>query len=138
MSAFEELQRQLMDSVADRARAGRSSAAVSLARWWRTRVASNVPLAAMLPLLFVVAVLGATLFARVGPGGGVAAGGHALVASAEAPCGPCQAVGGRLHAPPSEEAFPEGAATSVRQRRDVRIRYGRPIVRVVPQSAPVG
>jgi hypothetical protein len=89
----------------------------------------------MLSLLFVLVTVAGTVITRVEAHSVAARGGERLLASVtEAACGPCRAVGGRLHAPPSEEAnTPE--ATAGRSRREVHIRYGRPIVGIVTAPA---
>jgi hypothetical protein len=130
VSAFDELQRQLIDSVAQRARVRRSAAALNLGRWWRGRLHADTMAVAMTALLIAI-VLAVTLVSRVGArtqvAGLTASATFTAESGASSPCEPCRAVGGRLHAPLSEEGSEGGSSTSA--GHDVRIKRGRPIVR---------
>ena len=149
MNAFDELQRQLIDSVAGRARMRRSVAVVGLGRWWRARTSLEVLVVASAALVITFAVV-ATLVTRSGAAPQTQRGAVAVFSadSDTPPCAPCRAVDGRLHGPLSEEGAGEGAAAAPAPAggRGVRIRHGRPIVRWTSspelppedQSAPVG
>jgi hypothetical protein len=140
VSAFDELQRQLIESVAQRARVRRSAAAVNLGRWWRGRLHADTMAVAMTALLIAI-VLAVTLVACVGAhpqvDGLTASASFTADSGASSPCEPCRAVDGRLHAPMSEEG-------STSAGRDVRIKRGRPIVRwtaspeLPSETGPVG
>lgn len=104
MSAFDELQRQLADSVAARDRRGRAGASAGLRRWWRVHAYSTALRVAM-PLLLLavagVATFGKRSMVRIPP---------PITASAGAAiCQPCRATDGRLHGPLSGEAASGGA-----------------------------
>ena len=121
MSAFEELQRQLADSVAARQGRGPSATAASIMRWWRARTPSGV----LTPLL-LVAVVGIAVLQRP----------HAALAppavsaiSSQYPCRPCQATDGRVHGPLSAEASTVGAETGPVVAPQAARRQARPIVR---------
>ena len=128
MSAHEEVARQLVESVAARRRAGRALATVGIGRWWRGHLGMNAFATALCAVLMVLA-LGAAGSSPLGQHGTGGAGPGKLVASVgagEAACPPCRAVGGRLHAPLSDEAT--ASANLPGGRREVLVRAGRPAV----------
>jgi hypothetical protein len=104
VSAFDELQRQLAESVAARAGRGRLGAAGAVRRWWRALSPSG-PLRMAMPLLLVAAV-GLASLARHGSSLSRPA---IVTASAAAdPCQPCRGSDGRVHGPVgSEDSGPE-------------------------------
>jgi hypothetical protein len=137
MNAFDELERQLIESVASRRGSRRAVAAIGLGRWWRSRGGFGALVVAV--SLLAVIMLDAGRMARRPLPRASASGLIAAVTDnpAEGACGPCRAVGGRLHAPMAEEEQEGGELPN----RNVRIRYGRPIVRWTSpegQSGPVG
>ncbi len=126
MSAFDELEHQLADSVAARAGLSRAAAAGSVARRWRGRGAGRAFTLAM-PIVCTLVLAAGALVQRTGAGAPNAPLAGALTASAaESSCVPCMAVSGRLHAPLRGEAV--AGASPVLRIREVRIRRGRPIV----------
>ncbi len=130
MSAHDELQRQLADSVAARARARRSAAIGGVRRWWRLRLGPGTLALAASALVIAVAIAAPSLSGH----------GHAAVreeaslsdsygvGDAEGPCPPCRAVGGRLHGPLSEEEEVAPGGHRARSSRAVLVRHGIPSV----------
>lgn len=125
MSAFVELERQLSESVAERGRPRPHAAVRGLGRWWRgrLRLRGGDLLVTIVVVVIAVALLAVRLerAARDTPLAQVA-----VPSAAEGVCRPCQAVGGRLHAPLA-------AAGVVRVRsalpaRQVRVLRGVPSV----------
>lgn len=103
MSAFEQLQRQLVSSVAERRRGGAPAAARELRRWWRRRRGrGGAPAAIALVLLALLALATFVPHAGVSSRARVSSGLTASVA--ESSCPPCAAAAGRLHAPLGAEA----------------------------------
>ncbi len=126
MNAFDQLQRQLSDSVAARRRTRRTTAIGGIGRWWRARVGPGAPAAAFAALLLLLAVGG---FPHAGRGGGTETAtleGPWRTGAAEGSCPPCQAVGGRLHGPIGEAA--SGSSRPGRATREVLVRRGIPTV----------
>ncbi len=142
MSAYDELQRQLAESVAARARAGR--AVGLLGRLWRGRAGDGALLSAIAILL--LALVAAVTVPRVVPVSPSPVPLAALLGEqpAEGPCALCRAVGGRLHAPPgpealADEASPEAlpaSAAPARLDRHVGVRRGVLVLRWSPSSGP--
>jgi hypothetical protein len=130
MTAFDELQQQLLESVGARSRPRPFPGAVALARWLRERAGSGAAVLAGAILIVLVAVSAH----RPGTGsGGLDAGLTAPVAgeAAAAVCGGCGAVGGRLHGPVSEETLTGTHERATASRRP-------PGVRWVPASGQAG
>jgi len=109
MTAFDELQHQLLDSVGERARQRVFPGALALARWLRERAGAGAALLAAAILVVLVAL------STRGPGAG-SVGLDAEVATSEATqasgtaCGGCGAVAGRLHGRFGEETLAGAAA----------------------------
>jgi hypothetical protein len=143
VSAFDELERQLSDSVATRARAGTVAVVAGLGRWWRVRVGRGALIVAM-PALFLALVGTATLL-RSGtpliavetPSASVA-GAPVLVASARAGCRPCRTVSDQLHAPLADEGHVGGvvpaAPRHVTNVVEGRVHRGLPVVKWAQQA----
>jgi len=129
MSAFDELERQLAESVAARRRPRHAAAIGGLARWWRGRLHAGLLASAASVLMILVALSGPSPIGRARAGGGPAALEWASAAGApEGSCPPCRAVGGRLHAPLSEEETAAAGAHRARAPRGVLVRRGIPTV----------
>ncbi len=94
MSAFEELQRQLAESVTARRRSLRHATLGGFSRWWRERLGPGAPAGALALVLIALAAGG---LGR--PGGMDPSSGPLEAGVAEGSCQACQAVGGRLHGP---------------------------------------
>jgi hypothetical protein len=128
MNAFDELQRQLAESVAAR---GRSGGAGGLWRWWRGR---SLPVATALMLGALVAA--ATLATRTGANRPAAPASPLLTASATGgSCDPCRVMDGRLHGPLSVESAFGGAVSS---RTAVRRGMRRGLPFTIRWASPVG
>lgn len=120
MSAFDELQRQLVASVT--ARGGRGRSRVPGGSWRKRGRRRLGAVLTTIPLLLVAAAGSAMLVARTGantwqppPAAVSTAGGF------EGPCRPCRASDGRLHAPLSEESTAGGVVSG----RDTNRRSAR-------------
>ncbi len=152
MSAHDELQRQLADSVAARARVGVRRAAPGLGRWWRSRLRGGALLAAV-PAAFVIFAVAATLASRGGtPRSGESIARWLGATSVESSCAPCRSSGGQLHAPLSEDASASASTAAIASApaasppRAARRRHGYPNERFTPSTdvppltpgAPVG
>jgi hypothetical protein len=110
VSAFDDLQRQLLASVARRSGPARSGARLS--RWWRGGRRGRGLLLVAMPLVFVAAAAAATIATRIGESPANALFSRVLTATGSPSSGPCRIVGGRLHAPLSDEA-PDPLITAV-------------------------
>jgi hypothetical protein len=130
MTAFDELQNQLLESVGDRARQRAFPGAVALARWLRERAGTGAALLAAAILVVLVAV------STRGPG----AGSVGLDAEAAPPdaaqasgagCAGCGAVAGRLHGRFSEEAV---AGVGAGRHESGAAHNGGPVARWLPAS----
>jgi hypothetical protein len=117
VSAHEELERQLLRSVATRSWA-RNGPLASFARWWHAGIGHGRATAT----LVVVLVLGAAVVTGVGDTG------RSISAASRSPitpvltsrCGLCRTLGGQLHGPMAgEQASTEdrGGSSSARERR---------------------
>jgi hypothetical protein len=130
VSAFDELQRQLADSVAARSRARGSASIGGIGRWWRSRLGPGALALAASAIVIVVAVATPALSAHHGAAvreeASLSAGYGA--GNAEGPCPPCRAVGGRLHGPLSEEEEVAPVRHRARDPREVLVRHGIPAV----------
>jgi hypothetical protein len=115
MNAFDELQRQLIESVAARSRVGRPAAVASVARWWRGRIGRAATITTI-SLLLVLVLAAAQLLMPAGDGSPHSQAASSLTASLfEGACGPCRTFAGQLHGPPAEDeaeaaSNPAGAA----------------------------
>ena len=124
MSAFDQLERQLAESVAARARPDSPAR-----RWWQA-LSLHQALVVAIAILFVVATLPGIFVSQPGS----AQSGPSLLrapaaARSESVCHPCQAVGGRLHAAPASEPAETADAQSRNPAREARARRGLPIMR---------
>ncbi len=122
MSAFDQLEHQLVDSVAARRRLRRSVWFSGLGRRLRVPAVSGPPMVA-LALLLALALGGL-------PRGGTreqASLGGPWTHGAEGSCPPCRAVGGRLHGLLGEYEETAGG-TGARVPREVLVRHGIPTV----------
>lgn len=113
MSAHDQLERQLADSVTARRRRAVNAAAGRLRRLGPAAQAGVLAL-----------VLGALAAGGLPHGDGRTELAGEALAPTEAPCQGCQAVGGRLHGPPAEAL----AAGNVAPTRVVIVRRGLPSV----------
>ena len=123
MSVFEELQRQLLESVAAQSEPRRRKVVRRSLFWWWSRGAQR----ALLVSLLVAGVLGVALGTRhqtaVTPFATLPVHGT----TAEAICRPCQADGGQLHGPLRAEQLEESKEST--SSREVDVRRGLPVVR---------
>jgi hypothetical protein len=141
VSAFDELERQLSDSVAARARAGTVAVVAGLGRWWRVRVGRGALIVAM-PALFLALVGTATLIRSGTPMIAVetpsasVAGAPVLVASARVGCRPCRTVSDQLHAPLADEGHAGGVVpvSHVATVVEGRVHRGLPVVKWAQQT----
>jgi hypothetical protein len=121
VTAFDELQQQLLESVGARSRPRPFPGAVALARWLRERAGSGAAVLAAAILVVLVAV------SAHGPGGSAGLdAGLAPAVSGEAAataCGGCGAVGGRLHGPVSEETLTGTHERATAYRRPPGVRW---------------
>ena len=97
MSAFDELQRQLVRSVAARAGGERLSAAIGLRWWWRARAAGLGSLRVVASVVLVAAFAAATFASRHEPAPATPVAELVSESASEGACRPCRASGGRLH-----------------------------------------
>jgi hypothetical protein len=109
MSAFDELQRQLLAGVARHSTPARSGARLS--RWWRRGRRGRGLLLTAIPLVFVAAAAAATIATRAGESPANVLYSRVL-GDTGGLFGPCRMVGGRLHARLSDEA-PDPRITAV-------------------------
>jgi hypothetical protein len=108
VNAFDELQQQLIESVAARSRGGRPVSVAGMARWWRGRV-GRVGAITTIPLLLVLVLASAELLMPAGGAPPHSQPVSSLTASLfEGACGPCRTFAGQLHGPPAE--YEAGAA----------------------------
>jgi hypothetical protein len=141
VSAFDELERQLSDSVAARARVGTVAVVAGLGRWWRSRVGRGA-LVVVMPALFFALVGTATLIrsgtpmiAGEAPSAAVVeVSAPVLVASAHAGCRPCRTVSDQLHAPLVDEGHAGGVVPVVSRAGEGRVRRGLPVVKWAQQT----
>jgi hypothetical protein len=129
VSAFDELERQLAESVADRGRARRAAAIGGLGRWWRGRVGP-----AALALVVALGLIVATVDRSPARPRGSSTEGRLTAGVSEASCPPCRAVGGRLHGPLRTEG-PAAVGQARSPAREVLVRRGIPTVLWASETA---
>ncbi len=127
MSAFDQLERQLAESVSAR-RARRGASIAELSRWWRGRLHGGLLAAAASALLILVALSGGLPAGagRAGSSEQASLGWASAAGVPEGSCPRCRAVGGRLHAPLREERA--AGSPPGREPRGVLVRHGIPTV----------
>jgi hypothetical protein len=128
VSAFDELQRQLVRSVAARADGERPSAAAGL-RWWRRARAVGLGSTRVVVSVVLVAAVAAATFASRHEAPPVAPVAQLVsTPAAEGACRPCRAGGGVLHTRLSASELAGGVA-SVGASREAHARGRPPLAR---------